>query len=53
MGVGQTERGVAVSRIIVCRVVRLIGGAVRRPADDRLAIGRGELGVDVNRCGAS
>lgn len=50
---GLAERGVAVGREVGRVVVRLVGGAVRRPADDGLAIRRGNLRVDVDRCKSS
>ena len=50
MGECLTERRVAIGSEVGRAVVRLVGGAVRRPAEDALPIGRRELGVDVDRC---
>ena len=50
MGERLAERGVAIGSEVSGIVVRLVGGAVRRPAEDALPIGRRELGVDVDRC---
>ena len=47
---GLTERRVAIGSEVGGVVVRLVGGAVRCSADDRLAIRRCELGIDVDGC---
>ena len=52
MGEGLTERGVAVGSEVGRAVVRLVGGAVRRTAEDALAVRRRQLSVDVDRCKA-
>ena len=46
------ERGVAVRREVSRAVVRLVSRAVRRPAEDALAVRRRQLRVDVDRCEA-
>ena len=50
---GLTERRVAIGSEVGGVVVRLVGGAVRCSADDRLAIRRRELGIDVDGCKGS
>ncbi len=50
MSEGLAERGVAVGSRVAGAVECLIGGAVRRPAEDALAVRRRELRVDVDRC---
>ena len=53
MGEGLAEGRVAVRSIVRGAIVRLVCGAVRRPAEDALAVRRQQLRVDVDRCEAS